>query len=84
MNIAIPKRKKHSCTQTWSGGVESVFPLLCPVKEAEWIPDWKPSLVISKSGVMEKNCVFLEPSLADARLGKVWIFSAFFFNTQIM
>jgi len=35
-----------------------VFPLLCPVREYEWIPDWKCVMVYSKSGVAEKDAVF--------------------------
>jgi len=60
MNIVKPNRKEFTCTQTWKGSVNVVFPLLCPVKEADWIPGWEPNLVISSSGLMEKNCIFVE------------------------
>ncbi len=72
MKIIQPVRKKHSCTQEWKGTRETIFPLLCPVKERDWIPDWDPKLVISNSGVMEPECLFVESSTpADA----IWVVS---------
>lgn len=38
--------------------VEKVFPLLCPVREYEWIPDWSCRMLYSQSGVAEKGAVF--------------------------
>jgi len=38
-----------------------VFPLLCPVREYEWIPDWKCTMVYSRSGVAEQDAVFITP-----------------------
>jgi len=35
-----------------------IFPLLCPVREVEWIEGWSSDLVYSGSGVAEKHCVF--------------------------
>jgi hypothetical protein len=37
---------------------KSVFPLLCPVREYEWLPDWKCTMYYSKSGVAEKDAIF--------------------------
>ena len=37
---------------------EKVFPLLCPIREYEWIEVWKCELVYSESGVAEQDCVF--------------------------
>jgi hypothetical protein len=39
-------------------GPEMVFPLLCPVREYEWIPDWRCEMVYSDSGVAEKDAIF--------------------------
>jgi len=41
---------------------ERVFPLLCPVREADWLPQWKYRLVYSQSGVAELGCVFTTPN----------------------
>jgi hypothetical protein len=35
-----------------------VFPLLCPVREYEWINGWNCEMVYSESGVAENNCTF--------------------------
>lgn len=35
-----------------------VFPLLCPVREAEWLPGWRAEVVHSRSGLAELGCVF--------------------------
>ena len=37
---------------------EKVFPLLCPVKEYDWIETWKCELIYSNSGFAEKDCIF--------------------------
>jgi hypothetical protein len=38
-----------------------VFPLLCPVRETEWVNGWDPELVLSHSGVAEPGCIFIMP-----------------------
>ncbi len=38
--------------------VEKVFPLLCPVREHEWIDGWRCRLLHSDSGFAEKGAVF--------------------------
>lgn len=37
---------------------EKVFPLLCPVREREWLPGWQADVIHSRSGVIEDGCVF--------------------------
>ena len=37
---------------------ERVFPLLCPVREYDWIDGWQCELVHSRSGLVEQDCVF--------------------------
>jgi len=45
-------------SQTLSGRPEDVFPLLCPVREADWLPGWDAELIYSESGAAEEGCVF--------------------------
>ncbi|GAB3382101.1 hypothetical protein [Lysobacter fragariae] len=59
MNIRKPNRAAHSYTQHLVAAPERVFPLLCPVREADWIEGWNPLLVLSESGVAETDCVFV-------------------------
>jgi len=48
--------KKH--TMLLEGNPEIVFPLLCPVREYEWIEPWKCDMIYSDSGLAEQDCVF--------------------------
>ena len=47
---------------------ETVFPLLCPVREREWIENWEAAMVYSASGVVEGGCIFttVSPLLGKA------------------
>ncbi len=51
-------------------GPEKIFPLLCPVREYEWIPDWRCEMVYSDSGVAEKDAIFHTRELLGMRA--VW------------
>ena len=62
MRIAKPKRAKHTFTQHLEARPERVFPLLCPVREADWLEGWDPLLVLSDSGVAERDAVFVTPA----------------------
>jgi hypothetical protein len=46
-------------TQSLNGEPARVFPLLCPVREADRIDGWDPILVLSDSSVAERDCVFV-------------------------
>ena len=74
MKIISPVRRKHCCVQTWNGTRAEVFPLLCPVREKDWTPDWNPKLVISNSGVMEQECLFV---VADTPNDAIWVVSKY-------
>lgn len=45
-------------TMDVTGKPDAVFPLLCPVREYEWIDIWDCRLVFSASGKAELGCVF--------------------------
>lgn len=62
MQIHKPNRVTRTFTQTLVAGPERVFPLLCPVREADWLDGWDPIAVFSESGVAEPDCVFLTPA----------------------
>ncbi|HJU82767.1 MAG TPA: SRPBCC family protein [Holophagaceae bacterium] len=46
-----------------------VFPLLCPVREAQWLPDWSAEMLWSRSGVAEDGALFRTPGAT----GEPWI-----------
>jgi hypothetical protein len=62
MNIRKPNRVTRTFTQRLVASPDRVFPLLCPVREAEWLEDWDPIAVWSTSGVAEPDCVFTTPA----------------------
>ena len=45
-----------------------VFPLLCPVREYDWLEGWQCEMIYSNSGVAEDNCIF-KTAHAD---GMIW------------
>ena len=51
-------RKVFRYSHVVSGSPEDVFPLLCPVREADWLPGWDADLIYSESGAAEDGCVF--------------------------
>ena len=53
---------------------EKVFPLLCPVREIEWVPGWDPECVISRSGIAEIDCVFTTPASPQ---NSIWIITLY-------
>jgi len=62
MNITSPTRAQHTYRQHLVAPPEKVFPLLCPVREAEWAVGWNPTKVVSTSGFAERDCVFTTPA----------------------
>jgi hypothetical protein len=56
------KRVTYEYTQTNLAPPAQVFPLLCPVREADWVPGWEYRLVFSESGLAEAGCVFVTPN----------------------
>lgn len=45
-------------TMGLDGTAEEIFPLLCPVREYDWIQPWSCEIVWSDSGRAELDCVF--------------------------
>jgi hypothetical protein len=52
------RRKVYTHTGEIGAPPEAIFPLLCPVREYEWLDGWKCEMVYSDSGVAEDNCIF--------------------------
>jgi hypothetical protein len=52
------KRESVTYTHSIAAPPSAVFPLLCPVREHEWIDGWTCRMVYSESGVAENNCIF--------------------------
>ena len=74
MKVEPPTKVSRSFTQTLCAPPDEVFPLLCPVREAEWVNGWRPSLVLSDSGSGEPGCIFVTPGIPQ---DSVWIMTEF-------
>lgn len=69
MEIRPPHRVGHAYVQRLDASPDRVFPLLCPVRESEWIADWDPAVVFSASGVAEQDCIFVTEHDGEA----IWV-----------
>ncbi len=58
MNAFKPKRITKEAGLDIAATPEKVFPLLCPVREYDWIEHWQCQVRYSESGVAENNCIF--------------------------
>lgn len=59
MNVLPPDRVRREYTQSLVAAPDTVFPMLCPVREVEWVEDWDPYAVYSVTGIAEQDCVFI-------------------------
>ena len=64
-----PQFQAKRATTTYTGHLsfppDAVFPLLCPVREYEWLDGWRCELIYSDSGVAEDNCIFKTAHAGD-------------------
>ena len=65
-----PQRIIRSYRQTINAAPDIIFPLLCPVREAEWLDGWKYKMMYSESGRIEDGAVFSTPG--DGEEDTVW------------
>ncbi len=65
------KRIKRQFRQTIMATPNVIFPLLCPVREAEWLDEWDYQMLFSKSGVAEPGAVFSTPYAGEP--DTIWI-----------
>jgi hypothetical protein len=63
-------RLVRSFVQRIAAPPEEVFPLLCPMREKEWLPGWDCQMIHSRSGVAEPGAVF---ATAHVHGATVWI-----------
>ena len=48
-----------------------VFPLLCPVREKDWLEGWDYEMVYSLSGIAERDCIFTTARHGPSKF--IWI-----------
>jgi hypothetical protein len=77
-----PGNIRRSLVQNFQATPDKVFPLLCPVREYEWIEPWQCEMLHSDSGVAEKNCVF-RTRFPGETSDDLWVVSNYEPNTRI-
>ncbi len=82
MTDFIAKKIRSSFVQQFQASSSKVFPLLCPVREYEWIEPWKCEMLHSNSGIAEKNCVF-RTRLSGEATDDVWVITHYEPNSRI-
>lgn len=65
------RRTTRTYRQTINASPEEVFPLICPVREAEWLDGWQYAMIYSESGLVEEGAVFSTPH--EGETDTVWI-----------
>ncbi len=65
------KRITRTYCQTINAIPEKVFPLLCPIREADWLDGWQYTMIYSESGLIETGAVFSTPH--EGKEDTVWV-----------
>ena len=65
------KRISRSYRQMINAAPERVFPLICPVREAEWLENWNYKMIYSETGLAEPGAVFSTSS--EGEQDTIWI-----------
>ena len=76
-------RVKFTHTQEYTHSVQEVFPLLCPVREYEYLPAWDCDLVYLDTGFIEEGGVFTTEFPQDGDDKDVWVVSKYVLNKII-
>jgi len=77
------ERKVFKGKQDYSFPPEDVFPMLCPVREYEYIPSWECDIVYLDSGLAEQGGVFTTDSHGEDHQKDVWVISRYDANRAI-
>ncbi len=71
MSTVAMKRVVYEDSFDLAAAPDRVFPLLCPVREHDWIPGWRAEIVYSRSGFAELDCVFTTDQPGEGQ--RTWI-----------
>jgi len=69
--------------QDYSFPPEDIFPMLCPVREYEYLPGWECDIVYLYSGLAEQGGVFTTHSHGEGDQKDVWVISRYDTNRAI-
>jgi len=78
------KRFQTRFSGTWKTTMEDFFPLLCPAREADWIPGWTADILFSEAeGLVSPNGVFRTDETNTAWGPGLWYVIGYEKNTFI-
>ena len=70
IRIEPPHRRRQQAILTLACDADAVFRLMCPVAEHDWVDGWETRTIITKSGLVETDCLFVTPAApSDA----IWV-----------
>ncbi len=72
MNTQAGTRITREYCMEINAEAKEIFPLLCPVREYDWIPHWRCRMLYSASGFAELGCVF-QTELDDRYGTETWL-----------
>lgn len=52
------KRVSRKFIQKINSTPDKIFPLICPVRQRDWLDGWNCEMIYSESGLSEEGCVF--------------------------
>jgi len=76
------RRARFTHTQTFRGSIGEVFPLLCPVREYEYLPAWTCEIIYLESDLVEAGGVFITDRPGDGGRD-VWVVAQYVPNEAI-
>jgi hypothetical protein len=82
MNIENGQRSIREYWMEMAAGAEDIFPLLCPVREYDWIPQWRCKIVYTESGFAELGCV-IQTDFDDQYGVETWVVSHYEKDSKI-
>ncbi len=75
------KRISREYVQMNSGQPDEVFPLLCPVRESEWLPHFNAEVIYSSTGISEDGAIFQTKHGDEVKI--TWIITKYNPNSLI-
>jgi hypothetical protein len=75
MTNFVAQRVRRVFVEHVGASPAAVFPLLCPVREREWVDGWAAEVLFSTSGVAEDHCVFTTELPGHGRA--TWVVSTY-------
>jgi hypothetical protein len=75
MSTTARRRVELTHTQHYPAPVDEVFPLLCPVREHDYLPPWQAEIIHLGTGLAEQGGVFVTTGEQGGR--DVWVISRY-------